>query len=281
MGYWMTKEEIEEMLEMIEKEMPFFEEGKKIYQDMLRDLPEYERTKKSQLELFSKICPDRCGKIDFDKNTVKYDEEQFTEWHSNHAINSIGDYVRAFNFVGLNYEVRIADLPDISEVFSVFHKNTEEDNVKYWVAIELNRLYSEYYGELLKKTGIYKWNMDGYKYALPWTGCEKEIDPIRFGDSDNLITEDEIGEVLKNLYPKAYKEVVEPAITDFHFVYTDPDSNKSVYEARLDKKHLEAYRRSGFQVSNFNICAEQFQKECEVRIENGREIYYLEVCADS
>ena len=35
MGVWQTKEEFEEMLELIEKEMPFFVEGKKLYQDML------------------------------------------------------------------------------------------------------------------------------------------------------------------------------------------------------------------------------------------------------
>lgn len=97
MAVWLSKEELEEMLEMVEKEMPYYEEGKQLYRKMLADLPQYEADKAWQLQLFHKLCPDRCGKIDFEKNTVQYNTEKYTEWHSNYGIESIEDYIKAFN----------------------------------------------------------------------------------------------------------------------------------------------------------------------------------------
>lgn len=280
MGIWQTEEELEEMPELIEKEMPFFEEGKKIYQDMLRDLPAYEAIKKKQLKLFSKLCPNRCGQIDFEKNTVKYDEEKYTEWLCNFSLSEIEDLIRIFEITSLDYEVRISDLYDISDTFSVYYANTEKDIYRYKVAIELHSLYINHYRKLLEKTGIYKWDMCEYKYSCPWTGCEKEIAPDKYSDSNLLLSDSEVIAIMRSLYSEACAKVDAPPIEDFKFGFTDLNSKKRRCTARLDKEHLEECRKRGFQLLNININAEQFQQEYVVKVEDGREVYYFEFEVD-
>lgn len=280
MGVWQTREEIEEMLELIEKEMPFFEEGKKIYQDMLKDLPVYEAVKKQQLHFFNQLCPNRCGEIDFNNNTVRYNEEHFSKWACNFRIYEIRDLIKIFDYVGLDYEIRIADLYDISEVFAVFYVDTENNHFRFKVALELHSLFVNYYWEQLKKLGINRWEISDDKFIIPWRGCEQELAPLQFKDDDYLISEKEMDELLNKLYPIAYEMVAKPSVIEFKHLSTIPNSKKGIYRARLDKENLESCMRSGFKINDLNISAEQFQKKYEMKIEDGREIYYLEVEAD-
>lgn len=228
------------------------------------------------MELFSKLCPNRCGQIDFNKNTVKYNEEKYTECHTNFQLCKIEDIIRIFEITGLDYEIRIADLYDISEAFSVYCSNTKSDEYKFKVALELYSLYVDHYRKLLEDTGIYRWDMCGYKYSSPWTGCEKEIAPDKYSDSNPLLSDSEVIAIMRSLYPEACTKVDAPPIEDFKFGFTDSKSKKRHCTARLDKEHLEACKKKGFQLLNMTISAEQFQQEYEVKIEDGREIYYLE-----
>lgn len=282
MAVWPSKEELEEMLEMVEKEMPYFEEAKQMYREMLADLPKYEADKACQLRLFHKLCPDRCGKIDFEKNTVQYNTEKYTEWFSNSSIDSIEDYVKAFNIVGLDYEIRMADLYDISKTFSVYYANTKEDKIKYRTALELQSLYSDYYKKLLEDTGIYQWNMCGYKYSLPWTGCEKEIAPDKYSDENPLICEEEVIKIMTALYPEAYAKATAPKpIESLNFEKVNtPLGVRKLCHAKMDKEHFEKLKVDGFNLLEIDIKAEKFQGEYEMKIEDGREVYYMDFFMD-
>lgn len=267
-----TKEELEQGIETLKKEMPEFVEGIELCEKMLRDLPQHEAVKKQQFELFHKLCPNRCGQIDFEKNTVKYDEEHYTEWHTNFTIEHIEDYIRVFDYVGLDYEVRIADLYDISRAFSVYFANTDSDEQKYWVALKMERLYASYYGDLLEKLGICRYDLT---YSMPWTGCEREIDPIRFANNKSLIPDSEVDDLMKKFYEQAYNEGSNPQIMDLSF-NTDPVTKRRHCSARLDKEQFELARKYGFSAGNLNIQPEKFQHEYVVKQEKGRDIYYIE-----
>ena len=154
--------------------------------------------------------------------------------------------------------------------------NGNSEDGRYNVSSELHRLYIEHYRKLLEETGIYKWDMCEYKYSCPWTGCEKEIAPDKYSDSNPLLSDSEVIEIMRTLYPKACAKVDAPPVSDFEFGFTDTNSKKRNCKVRLDKEHLELYKKSGFQLLNINISAEYFQQEYEVKIENGTEIYYLE-----
>jgi len=261
----LTKEEIEELLRQVEE-----------------DMPRLNAIKKKQLEYFYSLRPDRCGKIDFENNEVQYDDEHYTEWYSNHGIESIEDWLRIYDLVGLDYELRIADIYDPSDTFSIKFANTEEDHRKYWIASELHTLYYNYYIELLKENGIDVYKIDGFRYWIPWSGCEKEIEPEKYSDDNLLISAEQIVGILSELYPKAYKKATAPkpiAELKFEKVMTET-GEKRICKARLDEEHLLQYREEGEHILQININADKFWGPNREEIEDGRKIYYLEFFMD-
>lgn len=257
----LTHDEIMELLRQVEE-----------------DMPRLMAIKKEQLELFYALRPKRCGKIDFDKIEVQYDDEKYTEWHSNYGIETIEDRLRIFDLVGLDYELRIADIYDPSSVFSIYHANTEEDNLKYRVARELYNLYCQYYKELLKENGIDVKKIAGYRYLEPWLGCEKVIMPEKYNEGNTLVSEEKILSVLKDLYNDAYKKATAPKpIFQLNFEKIEtPDGERRLCKAKLDEEHLKDCREKGVHFLQINIDAKSFEEPIREEVEEERKIFYFE-----
>jgi len=241
------------------------------------DEPRIQEIKREQLEYFQRICPDRCGKIDLEKIEVVYDDEKYTADQGNHGIESIEDWIRCCDLVGLDYEIRIAELYDPSKAFNIKFPDTEDENRKYCIASELQGLYTHYYRELLIQNGIDIPGMKGFRYLLPWTGCEREIMPDKYSES-LLLTEKEVMDVLERLYPEAYKKATAPkAIADFNFEKIMADKgSKKLCRARLDEAHLQMCRKDGFQMLSVDIPAEKFMNPVSEEIQDGRKVYCFE-----
>jgi len=259
-----TKEEIEDIIRQVEADMP--------------RLREVER---KQLAYFQQLCPDRCGKIDLEKGEVIYNNEKYTIDYGNHIIELIEDYLRIYNFVGLDYELRRANLYDPSGAFQIKIPDTEEEKRKYRIASELHFLYSDYYRKLLKENGMNIMSMREYRYLLPWTGCEKEINPDKYAES-LLLTEKEVMEILETLYPEAYKKATRAkGIQEFEFkpIMTET-GQKKLCKARLDKERFEVCKKEGFHLLSVNIPAEKFANPIREEVQDGRVVYCFEFMMD-
>ena len=191
MNEMITRSKIEELLRQIEA-----------------DRPRLNAVKKTQLERFYSLRPDRCGIIDFLSNEVQYDETYYTEGDGNYDIKSIEDWLRIFDIVGLDYELRIADIFDPTDCFSIKYANTKADHKKYGIALELHSLYCKYYSNLLDENGIDANMLNSLHYWRFWSGCEKEIEPEKYSEDNLLLCDDQIMDILNELYPKAVKNVL-------------------------------------------------------------------------
>lgn len=105
------------------------------------DRPRIQEIKRKQLEYFQRLCPNRCGNINLERVEVEYNDEKYTEEYGNYGIEEIEDRIRCWDLVGLDYELRIAELYDPSNVFTIKFPSTEEENKKYWLAYKLYHLY--------------------------------------------------------------------------------------------------------------------------------------------
>jgi len=141
-------------------------------------------------------------------------------------------------------------------------------------------LYHDYYRDLLKENGMDIHNTQEYirEYYLPYSGCEKVIAPERFSDENPLLTDAQIRQVMKELYPKAYAKETKPKeIFELHFETQKTESGKRrICKAKLDEEHLLRCRRNGFNVEEINIDADEFDIPARKETEQGRAVYYME-----
>ena len=93
---FLTKEEIDDLIDLYINHPEIVEE-------------EYRKEQLEKMEMvkyFYSIKPDRCGQVDFENNTVIYNDEYYTEWDSNYSIEKFEDYIRIWDTVELDYEIR-------------------------------------------------------------------------------------------------------------------------------------------------------------------------------
>lgn len=254
-------------------------EIEKFLAKVIADMARLCTIKKHQLELFHEKCPNNCGIIDFDNVEVEYDDLKYTKWFSNYGIEMLEDYIRTWNFVGLDFELRLAKLVyDTSGCFTIKIPDSEKEIEKYWIAAELQSRYQNYYRELLMKNGMDVWKMEKYKYSIPWTGCEKEIKPEVYGNKENLMSEGEIYEFLRESYPVAYKKVTGPKpVCDIKFETVGGEKGEQrICKARLDEKSLKECRENGFHLWSIQIDKKKFGTPMEEIYEDGRKLYLFQ-----
>ena len=247
---------------------------------MEEEIRKKELEKMQMVKYFYSLKPDRCGKVDFENNTVTYDKEHYTGRGTNHGIEDLEDWIRIWDTVGLDYEIRPADHINFKELFTVYIPDNDEERTKDSIAMHLWTLYHDYYSDLLKENGMDIHNTQEYirEYYLPYSGCEKVIAPERFSDENLLLTDAQIRQVMKELYPKAYAEEVKPKeIFELHFERQMTESaEKRVCKAKLDEEHLLSCRRNGFYCEDINIDADEFDIPARKETEQGRTVYYME-----
>ncbi len=265
---FLTKEEIDDLIDLFVNHPEIVEE-------------EYRKKQLEKMEMvkyFYSIKPDRCGQVDFENNTVTYNDKYYTEKESNYGIEEFEDYIRIWDTVELDYEIRTPEYHDFKKLFTIFTPNTDEAKLKKSIAYHLHWAYFNFYIDLLKENGIDVKDTDkyGFDYYIPWSGCEKEIDPKRFSGDNTLLTDAQIRQVMKDLYPKAYKEATKKSIFELQFEDRITESGKKrICKAILDEERLLYCRQNGWDVC-VTIDADEFDVPARKEIEDGREVYYLE-----
>ena len=267
---FLTKEEIDNIVDIWVNHPEVMEE----------ELRKKESEKMQMVKYFYRLNPDRCGKVNFENNTVTYDEKHYKKSWTTYRIEELEDYIRICDTVGLDYEIRTADHIKFKELFSICIPDNDEEETKDSIAVHLHMLYQDYYRDLLKEYGIdvSDTNKYGYEYYIPWSGCEKRIAPERFSDKSPLLTDAQIRQVMKSLYPKACERATKSKpIFKLEFETGMTESGeKRICKAKLDKEHLLSCRRNGFNVEGINIDADEFDIPARKETEQGRDVYYLE-----
>lgn len=143
-------------------------------------------------------------------------------------------------------------------------------------------MYCSYYIGILRENGIDISELDEFRYMKPWSGCEKEIKPEKYNNDNLILNEEQIMNVLSELYLEAYKKVTAPKPV-FELMFdkvTTEKGERKLCRARLDEEHLEQCRKDGFHIMQIDIDATKFWNPLREEIENDRKIYYLEFYLD-
>ena len=240
---------------------------------LLDDIPWRRVARRELLGLFQELRPKRCGKVNIEDGEVVYNEEKYTEWRSNFALCEIHDLLYLFDYVGLDYELRLANHYDPRGMFTIFIPDDEKEVKKFWMSTDIHSEVNDKYREIMREAGI----ETDFRNDIYW-GCEIELCPEKYTEDNRLVTFEEYESIVKDCYEELNRPKV-PEVFELEFEKrTDEYGNERKYcKAILDEKNLNSCRKEGFSLQNIDIPPESFSvKPISVEEREGVKIYTLE-----
>ncbi len=230
--------------------------------------------RREQFARLSKLAPGRCGTMDHETGDVKYNTDRYTVWHSNYDLRDLPQYLYIYDFIGLDYELRVADLAFYHDSYAPFIPDDEDSEFKYWLAGDIFDEFNRCYRKQLEEHGI-ETDGQGRRIVFPYIGFEKELFPDGVPDGiDYFLTMDDFKRFVSEHFDEIYKKNKAPKPV-FELRFENVDGRKKCY-ANLDREHYDECRKHGFSIRNIHIPASAFREPVSVTEKEGRPIYHFE-----
>ena len=269
-----TPDEIDAMLEFLKQ---IDSVDPELADSLLRQKENYTgllKQRREQFAWFSKLAPGRCGTMDYETGDVTYNTDRYPVWHSSYDLRQLPEYLYIYEFIGLDYELRVADLSFYHTSYAPFIPDDEENEFKYWLAGDIYTEFSKYYRKWLMDHGF---EIDGRVRGIfyPYIGCETELFPDGVPDGiDCFLTMDDFKLFVSEHFDEIYKKKKAPKPV-FEIRFENVDGGKKCY-ADLDREHYDNCKKHGFSLMNIQIPASAFREPESVTEEDGRPIYHFE-----
>ncbi len=228
------------------------------------------KQRREQFARFSELAPGRCGTMDHETGDVTYNTDRYSVWHSNYDLRHLEQYLYIYDFIGLDYELRAADLAFYHDSYAPFIPDDEDSEFKYWLAGDIHTGFCAYYRKWLKEHGL-----ETDVIGLPYIGCEAELFPDGVPDGiDCFLTMDDFKAFVSEHFDEIYKKNKAPKPV-FELRFENVDGRKKCY-ADLDRESCDECKKHGFSIRNIQIPASAFREPKSVTEEEGRPIYHFE-----